>query len=257
MATNAIQDVDARQAKLKKIMTGEPFQAALVQTLPAHMKKHSGRIVRAALAAIQTAPKLLECDPVSIVRAILQSARLGLEPDGGPLGQGYLIPYGKDNPVCQFIPGYRGLIKMARNSGEVADVWAEVVYSKDEFSYDLGLNPDITHKRCEDSDPGELTHCYAVCRFRDGEKKFVVLPKREVDQIRASSKSPNKGPWVDWPGEMWKKTAIRRLAKYLPLSVDAQAAFESDEDDTPVDMSMLDAEFVVNEQEALPGPNEQ
>lgn len=214
---------DPRALQFRTIFEGDQFQRALAATLPRHISP--ARMIRVVLSAMQGTPKLLECTPNSVLLSIMRAASMGLEPDGGPLGQGYLVPYGN---TCQFIPGYRGLVKLARNSGEVADVWAEVIYEKDDFKYTLGLNPDLTHVRFDGGDPGEMTHAYAVARFRDGERKFVVLNKREIEKIRDKSPAKNSGPWVEWPAEMWKKTAVRRLSKLLPLSVEQQAAFESD-----------------------------
>lgn len=228
--------VDERQKQFAMIFKGENFQNALRATLPKHMTAE--RLIRVVLSAMQNSPKILKCTPESIILSILRAASMGLEPDGGPLGQGYLVPFwnGKRNcNECQFIAGYRGLIKLARNSGEVADVSAEVVYEKDEFRYSLGLDPTLTHNRNDDAaDPGKLKYVYAIARFRDGQKKFVVMNRREMDRIKDSSASRDKqgnlvGPWVEWEAEMWKKSVVRRLSKLLPLSVEIRASIEQEE----------------------------
>lgn len=220
---------DPRVTGLKALMTGDQFQQALKAALPRHLTPD--KMVRVVLSAFQVNEKLPQCTPESILLSLMRAAMMGLEPDGGTIGHGYLVPYwsGKRRRYeCQFIPGYRGLVQLARNSGDVADVWAEVVYERDEFSYELGLEPTLKHKRNDTTeDPGELAYAYAVARFRDGEKKFVVLPAREIEKVKASSSSKNRdgklvGPWVDHEAEMWKKSAVRRLAKLLPLSPDRE-----------------------------------
>lgn len=227
---------DERQKQFAMIFKGENFQNALRATLPKHMTAE--RLIRVVLSAMQNAPKILKCTPESIILSILRAASMGLEPDGGPLGQGYLVPFWNSKRhcnECQFIAGYRGLIKLARNSGEVADVSAEVVYEKDEFRYSLGLDPTLVHNRNDDAaDPGDLKYVYAIARFRDGQKKFVVMNRREMDQIKDSSASRDKegelvGPWVEWESEMWKKSAVRRLSKLLPLSVEIRSSLEHEE----------------------------
>ena len=88
------------------------------------------RFVRVALTTVRTNPSLAGCNPQSLLAALMLSAQLGLEP-GGPLGHAYLVPF--KNEVT-FIPGYRGLITLARRSGEVASIRAHAVFDGDEFS---------------------------------------------------------------------------------------------------------------------------
>lgn len=238
----------------KGLLEGKQFQSALSQTLPRHVSP--ARIIRVTLSAFQQRPKILECSPESVMLSLLRSAAMGLEPDGGPLGQGYLVPFwsGKNKRYeCQFIPGYRGLVKLARNSGEIADVWAEVVYESDEFDYELGLEQKLRHKRNDAADdPGPLKFAYAVARFRDGEKKFVVMNRREVEKVKASSSSKNEqgevvGPWREWEEEMWKKTAVRRLCKLLPLSVEVAQQIGAEDSDAPIPAVTIDVPQIAGE----------
>lgn len=234
--STVITKPDERAVKIAAVMNGENFRKALAATLPKHLPQD--RMIRVVLSCLQTTPDILACAPDTIVLSVLRAASMGLEPDGGPLGQGYLVPFwsGKNKrKECQFIPGYRGLIKLARNSGEVADVSAEVVYQRDEFKYSMGLDPTLQHVRYDGKEPpGEVTHAYSIARFRDGERKFVVMNRRELDEIRDTTASKTKegkivGPWVEWYSEMAKKTAVRRLCKMLPLSVETQSRIQADE----------------------------
>lgn len=196
-------------------------QKALAAVLPKHLTPE--RLCRLALLACEKTPKLLECDRVSLYGAILTAAQLGLEPDG-VLGQAYLVPFkGK----VQFIPGYRGLITLARNSGAVVSVAAQAVREKDHFAYRFGLDPQCDHIPSAEKDRGEITHFYAVATFKDGGHHFDVLTRADVEKIRDSSpayKSGGETPWKSHFEEMGKKTAIRRIAKYLPMNVQRAAA---------------------------------
>lgn len=244
MSTAVVESkADPRALKIASVMDGQNFRKALAATLPRHIPQD--RMIRVVLSALQTTPALLECAPETVVLSVLRAAAVGLEPDGGPLGQGYLVPFWSSKnkrKECQFIPGYRGLVKMARNSGEVKDVSAEVVYQADRFSYSMGLNPTLEHVRNDQAaDPGQVTHAYAIATWRDGSKKFVVMNRREIDEIRDASASKTRegkivGPWVEWFGEMAKKTAVRRLCKMLPLSVEQQTAIQSDAQVTTADV---------------------
>jgi recombination protein RecT len=193
----------------------------LQQTLPSHVKPEA--LIRSVVIACQKNPKILECTRESILTSAMQAAELGLDCSGGTLGQGALVPY---KGTCQFIPMYRGLIDLARRAGDFVTFFAEVVYSNDTFRVTQGTSPKIEHEPCLDADRGELTHTYAVAKMRGSEEvQWTVMTKAEVEAIRnrsngwkASQQYGKDNPWSTDPAEMWKKTALRRLVKYLPLS---------------------------------------
>ena len=208
----------------------EKSQQAISAALPKHITPE--RMMRVARTAIQTTPALRECTPMSVIGSIVEAAQLGLEPNG-VLGEAYLVPFYNNKTKrkeCQLIPGYRGYIGLARRSGEVQSISAEVVYSKDHFDFEYGLDEKLVHRPHLGEDRGKPVAVYAVCRFKDeGGHHFVVMGLDEVEKIRAGSKAGDSGPWNTHWAEMAKKTAIRRLMKYLPLSVELQRATMIDE----------------------------
>ena len=171
------------------------------------------RMSRVIMSALQSTPALLNCDRTSFMKAAMTVSYLGLEPEG-VLGQAYLVPY-KGQVQAQI--GYKGLITLARNSGLVSSLAAHEVCEGDEFDYAFGLEPKLQHVPAK-SDRGAVTHFYAVAKFKDGSHHFEVMSKAEVDKIRDGSPSKN-GPWASHYVEMGKKTAIRRISKYLPLTI--------------------------------------
>lgn len=204
----------------------EKMKSQFAMALPKHVTPD--RLLRVALTCIQNTPKLLECDKTSLYAAIMTCAQLGLEPDG-VLGHAYLIPYG--NKV-QFIPGYKGLLALARNSGEVVSISAHEVREHDEFEYEYGLNEVLSHKPAHD-ERGEIVCFYAYAKFKDGGHHFDVMSLQEVEEIRdnsqgyiAAKKWKKESPWDTHFVEMGRKTLIRRIAKYLPLNVQRAAAME-------------------------------
>lgn len=205
----------------------ETYKGELSRALPKHMT--ADRLARVALTECRKTPALLKCSPESLFGAVVQAAQLGLEP-GGALGHCYLIPFGQN---VQFIVGYRGMIDLARRSGQIQSLNAVAVYEGDEFECTLGLNPDIKHRpNWENSnreDPKKLLFVYAVAKLKDGGVQFEVMSRKEVDAIRARSKSANNGPWVTDYVAMSLKTVIRRLFKYLPVSIEMQQAVAIDE----------------------------
>lgn len=200
--------------------------ATLVPTIP------RDRFLKIALQAITRSPSLLDCTPASFVLALRDAAELGLEPSG-LMGSAYLVPYRNKKSgkmEAQLIPGYRGLIDLARRSGEVRTVEAHVVRERDEFSFGYGSDQYLHHvpylnmTGAEDDegkplDAGEYVAAYAFARLASGEVQFDVMDVPELDKIRAQSKAADKGPWATHWAEMARKTPTRRLLKYLPLSV--------------------------------------
>lgn len=215
---------NVRQKALKDLL--ERAKPSLAGVLPRHLTPD--KLVRVALMATSRTPLLLECTPGSILLGVMQAAALGLEV-GGVLGHGYLVPFKNRRGVyeAQFVPGYRGLIDLARRSGHVAIIEARVVLSDDrEFDYDLGLDRKLVHRPGEGR--GDMTHVYAIARFRGGDLAFEVMTLAQVEAIRKRSRASDSGPWVTDFHEMARKTVVKRLCKYLPLSVEMAAAVELD-----------------------------
>lgn len=196
----------------------EKAKPQLALALPKHLT--ADRLLRVALTAVQRTPDLLNCDRLSLLGAIMQAAQLGLEPDG-VLGHAYLVPFGSQ---VQLIPGYKGLIALARRSGEISSIAAHVVYERDQFIYAYGLDEKLIHVPAATDERGKAVYAYAVARFKDGGHAFEVMSFQQIEAIRKLSRAATRGPWVTHWDEMARKTVIRRLAKYLPLSVEFQRA---------------------------------
>lgn len=197
------------------------------KALPKHMD--ADRMARIALTTIRTNPKLLECSVPSLLGAVMQAAQLGLEP--GLIGHCYLVPFknGKTGQTdVQFIIGYKGMIDLARRSGNIESIYAHAVYSNDTFEYEYGLHPKLVHKPAM-TERGEFIGAYAVAHFKDGGYQFEFMPKEEIEKRRKRSKAANAGPWVTDYEEMAKKTVIRHMWKYLPISIEIQQQAAQDE----------------------------
>lgn len=199
----------------------------IAKALPKHMD--ADRLARVALTTIRTNPTLLQCNVPSLLAGVMQAAQLGLEP--GLLGHCYLIPFrnNKANTMdVQFIIGYRGMIDLARRSGNIETIYAHEVCEKDEFELEYGLDQRLKHKPAT-GERGEVMGVYGVAKFKDGGYYFEYLPKAEIEKRRGRSKAAGSGPWVtDWL-EMAKKTVIRHMFKYLPISVEVMTGVTQDE----------------------------
>lgn len=122
------------------------------------------------------------------------------------------------------------MLSIARRSGEVASVTAEVVHEKDEFEVEYGLKPNLIHRPFLDGDPGPLIGAYVVVRFKgDGvEPLFKYMPKAEIDKHRKRSKASSSGPWVTDYESMCLKTVFRAVFKWLPVSIEQVMATTGD-----------------------------
>lgn len=191
--------------------------------------------VRIVFNALQTNPKLLDCNRSSLLNAVMRSAVVNLEPDGTHAA---LVPYGTE---CTFIPMYRGLIRKALEAGDVADIQSFVICENDTFRHVLGTEPKIEHLPAPFGQRGEIVGFYAVAWFKDGRHpKFEVMEKAEVDAIRARSRAKN-GPWATDYVEMGRKTPVRRLCKYLKLDAETQRLITDDERmDSAADAEVID-----------------
>ena len=209
--------VKTKQGEVRELLA--TYKDQIQMALPKHLS--ADQFIRVALTSISKTPRLLDCTISSLMGALLQSAQLGLSPDG-ILGEAYLIPFrnNKTNKMeVQFIPGYRGLVSLAQRSGQLKSFQAREVYEADEFDYEFGLNEKLVHIPAKNVTRGTLTYVYAVAHFTNGGYVFEVMSREEVEFIRdTQSKQPNGQAWLKSFPEMAKKTVIRKLSKLLPLS---------------------------------------
>lgn len=201
----------------------------LTEALPKSAGMSVERLNRITLTTLKTNPKLLECSIESLLGAVLQSAQLNLEPN--LLGSCYFIPY---KGQVSFQIGYKGLIDLVTRKGEVLTIVAKEVRKGDLFHYEYGKNEDLKHVPAPHDQRGEITHFYAYAHLKNGAFTFDVMHVSEIEQVRnehsQAYKYDSKGSiWVKHYEAMSKKTIIKRLIKYLPISVETQSAVAHDE----------------------------
>jgi recombination protein RecT len=235
---------------IRKIFENAKIVKKLQSTVPRHLNPE--RMLRVLSLAVQKTPKLADCDPVTLLGAMMVCASLGLEPNT-PLGHAYLIPFEKrrkrgnqwvtESVEVNLILGYKGYIDLARRSGSLVSLHADVVYGPsqnlkgDEFSFEYGSNMHLRHVPIGDSEGRPPIWAYAHASLKDGQA-FEVLPYERVLSIRDASqgyqaavraRNGDRGqdatawktaPWVAFEHEMASKTMIRRLSKMLPLSIE-------------------------------------
>lgn len=250
---NIIQSQANQLGKSEKKMTMQAYikqmEPAIKAALPSVLTPE--RFTRITMSALSSNPKLQECSPQSFLGAMMTAAQLGMEPNT-PLGQAYLIPFrNHGNMECQFQLGYKGMIDLAYRSGEVSIIQAHTVHENDEFTYELGLDPKLSHRPAM-KDRGPAVAYYAMFRTKDGGFGFQVMSIDEVkNHASRYSKSYDNGPWKTNFDEMAKKTVLKKVLKYAPLKSDFVRGISQDEtikseinkdmSDIP-DMTIIDAE---------------
>lgn len=215
-------------ATLRNIITGDKMRQQFEMALPKHLSAE--RFARIAITALTRTPKLVECTQTSLFKCLLDLSALGLEPDGR---RAHLIPYGKE---CTLIIDWKGLAELAMRSGLIAKLHADIVCENDEFEFNVGTVE--RHKIDFRKDRGQIYAAYAMAETKDGAVFVQVLTKAEIDGIRRRSRASGNGPWVSDYNEMAKKTAFRRLSKWLPLSPEFRDALDKDEAVDPVEIDV-------------------
>ena len=218
---------------------------AMEEVLPAAVPAE--RHVRTALTLWRTDEKLQACTPESFAGVVLAAAQLHLSLDRN-LQQAFIIPRGKkvNGSYIQqatLLVGYPGIVKLARDTGQVADFTATLVHEHDSFAFALG-----THKRLEHTwtltDPrGRCIGGYLYVRLSSGEQHIYLMTMAELQEARLQILDKKgirlvEGPggargykqgqsggeyevsdeaWVHDPVPMYIKTMIRRGSKTIPL----------------------------------------
>lgn len=206
------------------------YRSAIAQAIPKHLTVD--RVIQQATTLISRTPEIAECTIESIIGGTMQASILGFQPVAA-LGQCYFVPFNNKKTKkreVQFIIGYKGYIDLARRSNGIKTIYAYTVHENDIFEFELGLDRKLRHVPAT-GDRGKLTHAYAVAHYTNGGDAFEICTREEVMKRRDVSQSKNSSfsPWKNWEEEMWVKTAIKKLSKWLPLTVEQQEKLATDE----------------------------
>lgn len=215
---NAVAQQQAARPSIATVI--QQLQPEIQRALPKHLD--ADRIARLALTLVRKDRNLAACTPESFAGSLLTAAALGLEP--GVNGEAYLVPYKGE---CTLIVGYQGYAKLFYQSPLARHLDAQAVHERDDFDFEYGLTPRLTHKPAK-GDRGAVTHYYAVATLSTGASAFVVLTKDEVKALR-NGKVGTSGQIKDPMHWMERKTALRQLIKLLPKSAALDAASRADE----------------------------
>ena len=217
--------IEKSESKIEKVRDLlKQYKTAIAESLPKHLTAE--RMMRAVFTSIQRNPKLLECTSESMIAAILECCRTGLEPDDST-AQAHLVPFWNSKKGAYevvFIPGYRGLMDLARNSADISTIEARCVYDGDDFDFAFGTHYFLRHRPdllAGDRKPEELVAVYCQVWMKDGRSQFEVLSRAKIEARKAMAMA-NKGGavWVTHYDAMAMKTAVKDICDFLPRSKD-------------------------------------
>ena len=197
------------------------YEPQLAAALPSHIPVE--RFKRTFITAINQNPDLARLDRRSLFTSLVKCAQDGLMPDGR---EAALVKFGDK---AQYLPMVAGIIKRMRNSAELASISAHVVYERDEFEYVLGDEERIMHKPAI-GERGKPVGAYAIAKLKTGETQREFMSVDQIEAVRKVSRAANNGPWVAWWDQMARKSVIKRLAKFLPMSADDRDFLRRDDD---------------------------
>lgn len=265
LAQRLRQSTTAASTEEKRDAKDAPSLVKQIQQMQSHFAlamprgAEAAQLVRDALTCLRTTPKLAECEPQSVLGALMTCAQLGLRPGVPGLGHAWVLPFWDSRYVwldaegnqrkgghrAQLIIGYQGYRELAQRSGQIATVIARVVHEHDHFDIDYGLADNLVHKPKLDGPRGEAVGYYAIVKYTSGGYAFWHMSKAEVEEHRDRYAMARKqvwrdgkkvageteivGPWRDQFNEMAAKTVFLRLAKWMPKSTELASAIVADE----------------------------
>lgn len=197
--------------------------AAIQKRLGDHFS--ANEMIALVLTTMRRNPFLATCDAHSVIGCTFEAAQLGLRFDNF-LGHAYMVPFKNGKRNCfeaQLVIGYRGMIMLATRGGEVQAVWSRVVYERDFYDVEEGVDPRLVHKPYHGRDRGNPIAVYAAIHQRNGVKRFRAMDWWEIEdlqkkQLQAAGERWRYSPWNTSPEEMAKKTPVRRELKYTAMS---------------------------------------
>lgn len=216
----------------------QALQPQIAAVLPKHLTPE--RMVQIVAVEAARNPKLRECTPTTLASCVMLASELGLEPSG-PLGHAYLIPRrNRGQMECTLLLGYKGMCELARRSGQIARISADVVYRSEVEAGAFSATrepPEIHHAWTPGlvREDGAIVAAYAVAVLSDGSRVQVLLDRDQIEARRKRAQSRDDGPWgTDYPA-MARKSALRALLTggLVPLSAEVAARIEADDPAEP------------------------
>lgn len=195
------------------------YEDRFTRILPAHLPTDT--FMGLALAAIrrQDVAEATARDPLSLIAALTNCARLGHQPGTEAF---YLVAVGGKVEGWE---GYRGVVERIYRAGGVSSIHGAVVRANDVYEYEEGMpHPIHRHKRfASAAERGERIGSFCYARLRDGGySKVIEMSAEDIAKHKDMNRSSGgaSSPWMKWTDSMWLKVPARELEKWVPSSAE-------------------------------------
>lgn len=190
-------------------------------------RERAERFVEVANTAVRMNPELLECSPLSLWNATSKCAAAGHIPDGKSAA--FVVFRRKDGTKeAQYMPMRHGITQDILKSRKVLSIDTAIVHANDRWQYRRGDDPRIEHVPTDNPDRGPIVAAYSIARLSSGEVSREWMWLDELNKVRAVAKT--QSVWNAWPEEMYRKTVLKRHAKVLPMSSEAELTIAYDDE---------------------------
>jgi recombination protein RecT len=170
--------------------------------------------------ALRNNPDVFKATIVSIINACVKAAYDGCRLDGREAALVLHSVKVQKNPdrwedQAQYFPMVFGVIQQILRGGEVVAIDVDVIHENDQYQVSRGTNAEIAHYPELVKPRGAMIAAYSVATLKSGHKVTCLMTKLEIEDVMKEAKT--QFVWKRWPGEMAKKSVIRRHRKLLPL----------------------------------------
>ena len=186
--------------------------------------------ITSVLQVVSSNSLLVDVNAESITGAVFTACALNL-PLNNNLGLAYIVPF-KGSAQLQI--GYKGFLHLAQRTGQIKSINTIAVFDTDTEESVRARLTSLIPRKTEGAIIGYTARLETITGF----EAIVTMTKEELEQHAykysqtykaAKNKGQNYSVWHQNFDAMAKKTVIKALMKYCPMSVELQRAIESDQ----------------------------
>lgn len=186
--------------------------------------------ITSVMQVVSSNSLLANVDAESITGAVFTACALNL-PLNNSLGLAYIVPF-KGSAQLQI--GYKGFLQLAQRTGQIKSINAIAVYDTDTEESVLKRLTSLLPQKVT----GEIIGYTGRLETITGFIAHISMTNEELEKHAdkysqtyksAKSKGQNYSVWHQQWDAMCKKTVIKALMKYCPMSVELQQAITSDQ----------------------------
>ena len=166
----------------------------------------------------------------SITGAVFTACAMNL-PLNNNLGLAYIVPF---KGAAQLQVGYKGYLQLAQRTGQIESINAIAVYDTDTEESVLSRLTSLIPKKVTGNVIGYTARLKTVTGFvavvtMTSDELWEHAYKYSQTYKSAQNQGKNYSVWHQNFDAMAKKTVLKALMKYCPMSVEIQKAMESDQ----------------------------